>query len=158
MKRAEQDKQSAEQKFQDLSYRVDELEEIIDGKNERIQELESGQDGYVMVEEDLLHNIESSFANFQGLFFWKKFQNFNLFSAFLEKLNTLGLGELTKMVETSEPINEENLAAVRNRILSSDSYLTSSWLFRVNLGHKLFSLQFSFQLYSFFDFDTEYFW
>ena len=69
MKRAEQDKQSAEQKFQDLSYRVDELEEIIDGKNERIQELESGQEGYVMVEEDLLHNIESSFANFQGLFF-----------------------------------------------------------------------------------------
>ena len=64
--RAEQAKTSAEQKYQDLSYRVDELEELIDRKNERISTLENGQEGYVMVEEDLLHHVETSFANFQG--------------------------------------------------------------------------------------------
>ena len=51
---AEQAKISAIQKYQDLSYRVDELEELIDDKNERITQLENGQEGYVMVEEDLL--------------------------------------------------------------------------------------------------------
>ena len=66
MNRAEQAKTSAEQKYQDLSYRVDELEELIDRKNERISTLENGQEGYVMVEEDLLHHVETSFANFQG--------------------------------------------------------------------------------------------
>ena len=47
----------------------DELEEIIDGKNERIQELENGQEGYVMVEEDLLHNIDRNQTNFRHICF-----------------------------------------------------------------------------------------
>ena len=64
---AEQARTGAIQKYHDLSYRVDELEELIDGKNERITQLENGQEGYVMVEEDLLHHVELSFANFQGL-------------------------------------------------------------------------------------------
>ena len=64
--RAELARTGAEQKYQDLSYRVDELEELIDQKNQRIAQLENGQEGYVMVEEDLLHHVETSFANFQG--------------------------------------------------------------------------------------------
>ena len=42
------------------------MEELIDQKNQRIAQLENGQEGYVMVEEDLLHHVETSFANFQG--------------------------------------------------------------------------------------------
>ena len=121
---AEQAKSGAIQKYQDLSYRVDELEELIDSKNERINQLENGQAGYVLVEEDLLHHVERSFANFQG---WKNSKKiFKLFfKDFLNKLNQLGLGELTKMVETAEPVNEDDLGMIRQRILSSDSYLTS---------------------------------
>lgn len=103
-------REDAENKYSELSSRIVKLENIIDSKNERIAHLEKEKDGCILVEEDLLKHIESSFANFQDL---------------LNKLHELGLGELATMAECAPlaPLNG-NTDEIRSRQISEE-YLSS---------------------------------
>ena len=103
----------AERKYSELSSRIVQLENIIDSKNEKIIQLEKEKQGCILVEEDLLKHVETSFANFQSL---------------LNKLHELGLGELAAMadgVEYAEP-DENNLDDIRSRLLSDQGLTVSS--------------------------------
>ena len=106
-------REETEKKYSDLSHRIVQLENIIDSKNEKIIELEQEKEGCILVEEDLLKHVETSFANFQSL---------------LNKLHELGLGELAAMADGNpnyEP-DLENLDEIRSRLLSDQGFTISS--------------------------------
>ena len=53
-------------KFQLMSKRMTEMEEIVSAKNTEIRHLKEDQIGHVLVEENFLENIEATFSKFQG--------------------------------------------------------------------------------------------
>ncbi|CAG5102409.1 Oidioi.mRNA.OKI2018_I69.chr1.g287.t1.cds [Oikopleura dioica] len=69
-------------KFQLMSKRMTEMEEIVSAKNTEIRHLKEDQIGHVLVDENFLENIEATFSKFQG---------------FLQRLNNLGISEIQNL-------------------------------------------------------------